>query len=295
MTKLAAFVIGFLAFFVFTKLVFAVTLFSEGFESGVISTWSSSGGGATAAVSTDTAHSGTYSIKVSHDKTSSYGFQTIIQNIEPGMFYEISGFGKPASNNIASYFVRVAWYASQDGSGSQLSVPNDSNSGASSDSDWVKLSTNAIQAPSNANSAKVRLVLTANTSGQQASAYFDDIAFNEAAAPPPSPLSSPSPTPSPQKSPSPTPTPIKSPSPSPLKSPTPEPLVLGESSRSSTVSANYVSPTPPLQVSQNNAKLPIVLAGAGLILIGLSSGFYLWYSKLLGKSQADKQEEDEND
>ncbi len=118
--------------------------------------------------------------------------------------------------------------------------------------------------------------------------------------PSPTPAKSPNPTSTPLKSPSPSPTALpKSPSPSPLKSPTPETSVLGESSQSATPSA---SPSPliskqqnPLDAIKNNPKTALILVGSGLILIGLSSAFYLWYSKFLGKSQVKEKEENEDD
>lgn len=303
MAKLATLVIFLLIPLILVRTIFAVTIFSENFESGTLSGWSSSGGGATATASQEAAHNGSYSIKVSHDKTSSYGYQITIQNIEPGMFYEGSAYGKSQDSSLNAFFVRVAWYSTIDASGSQLSTPSDSNQGASG-SDWTQLSTGAIQAPSNANSAKLRLVLTSKTSGQLANAYYDDVLFKEAVAPMPSPSPSPSPNPSPSpsplKSPSPSPTALpKSPWPSPLKSQAPTPPVLGQSTQSATPSASP-SPAPTsspenfLDKIKNNSKTALILVGSGLILIGLSSAFYLWYSKLLGKDKI-KNPDDEKD
>ena len=222
----------------------AVELLSDGFENG-IGSWSSSGGGSTATVSAELARTGTYSLKVQHDKTSSYGFQKTISNTEGGMFYKASGYGKTTDTYVASYFIRVAWYSSTDGSGSQLSSPNDSNSATTINGDWALLTTNSIQAPSTANSAKVRLVLTSMTSGQITSAYFDDIIFQESIAPTATPTNTPTPT----LTPTPTPTPTKTPTPIP-NTPTSKPSItptskllptdiLGES----TESGLFISPT----------------------------------------------------
>src|SRR3989338_9042394 len=117
-------IIALIAFFFFLFCSYspslAVELLSDGFESSIES-WSSSGGGTTATASAELARTGTYSLKVQHDKTSSYGFQKIISSTEGGMFYKASGYGKTTDANVASYFIRVAWYSSTDGSGSQLS------------------------------------------------------------------------------------------------------------------------------------------------------------------------------
>lgn len=127
----------------------------------------------------------------------------------------------------------------------------------------------------------------------------------------PTPIPTPTNTPTPSPSPSPTPSPQKSPSPSPqpaiLSTINPStkpqaidpPQVLAESSKSATPSA---SPTPPppskpesfLDKIKNNSKTAIVLVGSGLILIGLSSAFYVWYSKLLGKGQSAEKNQNED-
>lgn len=211
-------------FFFASKPLFAVTLFSSGFESGGTSLWSSSGGGATATTSADFVHGGSLSLLVQHDKTLSYGYQTVVSNLESGMFYELYGYGRTGNANLNTYFLRVAWYASSDGTGSQLSQVNDSNSNSSSDTDWVKLATSAIQAPSTANSAKIRLVITSKISGQIATAYFDDIVFQESIAPTNTP----------------TPTPTNSPTATPTKTPTPLPTVKATATITQTISPTKI-------------------------------------------------------
>ncbi len=173
------------------KNVFAATLLSTGFESGTLESWVTSGGATTATVSAEAVHQGLYAIKINSDKTSSYGFQTTVVNTEPGMFYTFSAFGKTTNTNTSGFLIRVAWYGSSDGSGSQLTTPTDSS--ASTNSDWTPLSTGVIQAPSTANSAKIRLILTTKTAGQVANAYFDDVVFEEAIAPSPTPTDTPVP------------------------------------------------------------------------------------------------------
>ena len=105
--------------------------------------------------------------------------------------------------------------------------------------------------------------------------------------PSPSQQSSPSPSPTPTKAPSPSPTPAKSPTPTPkLKSPSPSPSpqnspqVLGLNVEDSSPSP---SPTPEGKSSKSSLKVAGILTGAGSILIALSIGFYLWYSKVFNK------------
>lgn len=191
------------------------------------------------------------------------------------MFYQAKAFGKSSNTSTDSFFIRVAWYSSSDGSGSQLSTPSDSNQGAVSD-DWAELKTGVIQAPSSANSAKFRLVLTSKSAGTLASVFFDNVSFEEAVAP----TSTLTPTPAPQNTQ--TPTPTKSPAPASNaasatpKSSTPVPsvlfddigsdeAVLGESSESATLSPSS---------TQNSKSKEIVLSsrenniGKILIILG---------------------------
>lgn len=110
-------------------------------------------------------------------------------------------------------------------------------------------------------------------------------------------INEPDPTPIPTSSPSSTPLPssssssnssIKSPSPSPV--PKKSPLVLGEKETSSPSASPKIeasispSPSPAnSQESPTKTKVAGILVGSGVILIGLSIGFYLWYKRLLGK------------
>ncbi|MBI2599090.1 lamin tail domain-containing protein [Candidatus Curtissbacteria bacterium] len=113
---------------------------------------------------------------------------------------------------------------------------------------------------------------------------------------PPSPSPSPSPTPTPSPSPSPSPSPKPpSPSPSPSKSPSPSPTqkpILGES----TFNTNP-TPTPKAspsgQEESSKTRFSLILIGSGLILIGFSSAFYMWYSKLLGNGENRSEKQDE--
>lgn len=270
----------FLFSFSFVKPSFAVTLLSTGFEDGTLGSWSSSGGGASATISADIARTGAYSMKIQHDKTSSWGFQQTIANIEGGMSYKASGYGETVDSNVASFFIRLAWYASTDGTGPQLPSPNDSNAGSSADGDWILLD-QTVQAPSTANSAKIRLVLTSKTSGQLAYAYFDDIIFQESIAPTntPTPTPAPTSTPVPTSTPTPKPTPTFTPTPSPTLTPFPTATVtsvLGENIESTTVSS-FLSSTqePTKEIVKNKTEVlgeqtnntPKILIGLGVIFL----------------------------
>lgn len=138
------------------------------------------------------------------------------------MFYEISGYGASKDSNIDTYFLRVAWYESSDASGSQMSSPNDTEKGNVSNGEWVQFN-QIIQAPANAKSAKVRLVLTSKSNGTLTTAYFDDILFQESVAPSPTvtPTSAPTSTSAPSNTPQPTQTVAPTATITPSKTPTP--------------------------------------------------------------------------
>lgn len=200
-------IICFLFSFVFDFPVHAQNLLNNGdFESQNLEPWSSSGGGAQATISSQLFYDGQFSLKVSHTKVSSYGFQQVITDLESGMFYQVRGFGSTDDNNTASYFLRVAWYESNDGSGSQLTSPTDSGKGDKIDGSWSSFDL-LVQAPDKAHSAKLRLVLNSKENDLLASAYFDNLVFTEAIAPTPTPTLTPTPKPTSTSTPTPTPTP----------------------------------------------------------------------------------------
>lgn len=129
--------------------------------------------------------------------------------------------------------------------------------------------------------------------------------------PTPTPNPSPSPSPSPTATPAststttssstsstnPTPTPLKSPSPKPTPkaSPSQSPLTLGQTDTQNSDSQPTPTPEPAGEESLSKTKAAAIITGAGAILIALSSGFYLWYSKLLGKEKSQSIEEIEEE
>ena len=275
--------------------IFAVNFIQNSdFESSSIDPWVTSGGGAAATLSAELVHSGTNALKIQHSKTASYGFQQTIKDVEGGMFYKVSGYGVTNDSNTASYFLRVAWYESSDGSGSQLSSPTDTNKGERTDGNWVWFES-VVQAPTTAHSVKVRLVLNSKTDGVIAWANFDDVDFQESVAPPPTPTeelednSAPTPTPTPKP---PTPTPTKKPTPTPTSTPIPLPTgeILGEEA---TPSGQELTPSPEIlgeTTSNLSDILPKALIGVGILFLLTSGGFLLlpkirMYNRKDGESQ----------
>jgi len=122
--------------------------------------------------------------------------------------------------------------------------------------------------------------------------------------PSPTPTPSPSPTPNTTSTTStstPTPIPKSSSTTTTAKSPSPKsvssPAVLGESQTDSTsqslLDTQQSSPSPsssPQATSLSKTRVAGMLVGSGIMLLGLSIGFYLWYKRILGKSEKGQNE-----
>ncbi|MDO8487408.1 MAG: hypothetical protein Q7S45_03890 [Candidatus Curtissbacteria bacterium] len=289
MAKLAALVISFLALFVFAELVFAENLLlNPSFEDttgGSPNSWTKNVSTATLSTST-TAKAGTVSASINKTNSTTgliYLYQDI--DVEPDAFYSLSGYAIKNSPNFSWVILRISWRSSS-GEISQTDSPRLT----SDSSDFQSLKIDSVQAPSQAIKARIELAANIVTANPNNPALFDDVDFSQIPAPnQPTSTLAPMSSPTPLKSPSPTPTALpKSPTPSPLKSPAPAPQVLAESSQSAAPSASPSSSPAsnqqsPLDTIKNNPKTALILVGSGLILIGLSSAFYVWYSKLLGK------------
>ena len=103
-----------------------------------------------------------------------------------GAWYAATASGRLVGGGAVS--LRISWYASGDGSGSQL---DQEESNVSSSSSWASLATGPIKAPAEALSARVRLVLRPEG---PASGCWDDASFvaSEAPAATPEPSVAPS-------------------------------------------------------------------------------------------------------
>lgn len=127
-------------------------------------------------------------------------------------------------DGIEAAWLRIAWYASADGSGAQLSTEDSPAVTSATPTAMVRsayevVSTGPVQAPAEAHSARVRILLRATTE-RGAAVAIDDVTFaasEPAEAAPPSPAARVQSTPSA--------TPIASPTPPPrtASAPTPEP------------------------------------------------------------------------
>lgn len=100
-----------------------------------------------------------------------------VVSVDGGAWYRASGYARVRWGD-GDALVRVSWYGSGDGSGAQMEQA-DSNTvrGAS----WQAVTTDAVQSPAGARSARVRLLLRPD--GALASASFDDVVFEQVPMP----------------------------------------------------------------------------------------------------------------
>jgi hypothetical protein len=296
MKTIGIFIVTFIIFSLFSPVkVFAGDLLKNGdFETGSISHWEAGGGGVTAEISTDIRYdyTGEYALKIINDKTIPYGYWQTLLDIEGGKNYWVTGFSASSDINIAYHYMQIAWYESIDASGSPISTI-DSIKGEN-DPEWAEFDF-VTQAPENARSVKVGLVLNSKTEGVPTYAVFDNIAFEEYVAPTPTPTGETQPTNTPAlivtSTPVPTPTSIPtSATPTPTKRPTPT-LALTPTPISTDSGEIFLEtsilPTPTGNDNQgeilgvstgntgNNFKLPIIFISTGLSLMLVSLGILI--------------------
>ena len=106
-------------------------------------------------------------------------FQTI--SVRGGSHYRLRAMARKDDPAAREALLRVSWYASADGSGGQLSTADSQPLEADSPR-FAPLDTGAVQAPAEARSARVRLLLRP-LSGSPATVYFDDVLFQRTGPP----------------------------------------------------------------------------------------------------------------
>jgi hypothetical protein len=139
--------------------------FNNGFEDGA-GNWKTNNSNITFNVSIDPVFEGIQSAQVTNTSSGSYGIEQTISGIQENTDYLMSGKIKITDPPPSKAFIRIAWYESPDGSGSQIKT-EDSEIIAEI-TDWKILSFVA-KAPTSAHSAKIRLLVSTGT------AYFDSI------------------------------------------------------------------------------------------------------------------------
>jgi hypothetical protein len=113
---------------------------------------------------------------VSRTTSTKWAYQVVL--VDPSRSYEFAGY-LAAEAGVSSALLRISWYASNDGSGQQLST-TDSTESLTADSGYVYLTTGPVGPPPDAHSARARVVMTP-IGAAAASIAFDDLWFGEAA------------------------------------------------------------------------------------------------------------------
>lgn len=100
--------------------------------------------------------------------------------VDGGGAYRFNAWIVDDDPGVAAAFLRVAWYASADGSGSALATADSTERLTAPTPDYRYLTTSSIRAPADARSARVRIVL-APASADRATIYADDASFEPVA------------------------------------------------------------------------------------------------------------------
>lgn len=154
-------------FLILSKTVFANNLLLNPDFEQTTDPWKSNYSGVVYTLDFIDFYQGLSSIKIENTKTASYGIEQVISNITDQQ-YTITGFVKLGQTKPAKTLLRVAWYESNDGSGSQITTQDSTDLNDSTT--WQNINFIA-QKPDSAKSAKLRLLIS---SGQ---AYFDNLTF----------------------------------------------------------------------------------------------------------------------
>lgn len=147
----------------------------EALDNGKPAYWAKYGGemGATGA-----AYGGKWAATLSSTTSSTKWLNQVVQ-VQSGKWYNLTANAR-AEN--ATAFLRVSWYSSTDGGGSQLDSTDGS---ATAAPEWATLETGAVEAPAEARSARVKLMLRPESGSSRV--LFDDVWLVETDAPPATP------------------------------------------------------------------------------------------------------------
>jgi len=136
---------------------------------------------------------GKYSVEISNSTDGSAGFQISVNKIEGGKKYQAGSWMK-TEEKVKQGFIRIAWYESEDGSGSQMNTVDSEK--LKGNQDWTWLTASQL-APENAKSAKIRVMISSESDGVNATAKVDEIKWTQVAEQPTYTPAPPRPTPTP--------------------------------------------------------------------------------------------------
>jgi len=124
---------------------------------------------------------GNFSLRLTSDSPSTkWAYQTV--TVEGGEVYELAGYALKNDPNVEALWLRISWYATDDGSGQAIAY-HDSPALSEDGPQFRFLSTGPVTAPQGAKTAKVRLMLRPRSS-VFAQAHFDEISFGPSSLPP---------------------------------------------------------------------------------------------------------------
>ncbi|MFA9289249.1 MAG: lamin tail domain-containing protein [Weeksellaceae bacterium] len=172
-------------FFFTTHPIFAIETTNNSFESADMTSWRANSTNVTV-LRDNVAYDGLYSAKITNTSSSSYGVEQILTDVIPEQAYEITSYVQTTTPTPSKVFIRIAWYSSTDGTGSQLSTTDSEI--VTEVTNWRRLQI-LTEAPATAHSAKLRLLVASGT------AWFDLIEIDEYIAPTDEPEPSLTPTP----------------------------------------------------------------------------------------------------
>jgi hypothetical protein len=118
-------------------------------------------------------------VLVSSTASTKWIYQTV--SVQGGAFYRLLAAALKNDPGVREALLRVSWYESAEGSGSQIGTA-DSPALAEDSAGFVTLDTGSVQAPLEARSAKVRLLIRP-ASAASAVVYFDAVRFDKTEAP----------------------------------------------------------------------------------------------------------------
>ncbi len=139
-------------------------------EDGTAFGWRKNGG--EARVTGGPAVEGSRSLELASNTSSTkWVYQTV--SVRGGRWYLVSGWALAGADT--EVFLRVSWYGTDDGSGTAIS--SDDSATGLGDGNFHRLTTGAVQAPMDANSVKVRLMMRPSSSGREV-ALFDAVTLD---------------------------------------------------------------------------------------------------------------------
>jgi hypothetical protein len=108
-------------------------------------------------------------------------YQTV--TVEPGAYYEASVEALKNDPATEALFLRLSWYASEDGEGTAIDSVDSTELLGTDSPAFRSLTTGPVRSPSEARSVRVKLMLRP-ASAAPAAGYFDDVRLNRVPAPP---------------------------------------------------------------------------------------------------------------